>query len=111
MRTRSRSSFPDDVPLPTADYQITQSLEESSGSGASVHVTLGVQAAADDLTQELEAGFAANGWEAETTSRTSVDGSAQVVLAFAKADAQAILMILSDGGDETVVSYTLGRDS
>jgi hypothetical protein len=105
-------SFPDDVPLPSADYQITQTLEDSSGGGGtSVHATLAVQAAADDLAEELEAGFAANGWENETTNRSSGDGYTQIVLGYIKGDTRVLVMIMSDGDDGTVVSYTAGSDA
>lgn len=100
-------SFPDDVPLPSADYQVAQSFEQSGSDGVAVQVSLGVNAAASDVADELEGEFAADGWENDSTSRTSGDGFTQITMAFTKGEMRVMLMIMSDDGDETIVSYTV----
>lgn len=104
-------SFPDDVPLPSADYQVAQSFEQSGSDGVAVQVSLSVSGAADDIAEELETAFAVAGWEKESTSRTSGDGFAHITMAFSKDGMQTMVMIMSDDGDETIVSYVVGMDS
>jgi len=104
-------SFPGDVPLPSAEYQVAQSFEQSSGEGVAVQVSLGVKAAANDIAEELEDGFTANGWENDSTSRSSGEGFTQITMAFTKGDMRAMVMIMSDDGDETIVSYVVGTDT
>lgn len=104
-------SFPDDVPLPSADYQVAQSFEQSTNDGVGIQVSLGVKAAADDIADELEKAFADGGWENESTSRSSGDGFTQVILGFSKGDMRVMVMIMSDDGEETIVSYTVNTDT
>jgi hypothetical protein len=104
-------SFPDDVPLPSADYQVAQSFEQSGSDGVAVQVSLGVEAAASDIAEELEGEFAAGGWENESTSRTSGDGFTQITMVFLKDDLRVMLMIMADDGEEAIVAYTVVREN
>lgn len=102
-------SFPDDMPLPSADFQVATSMEqESDEEGLRMTAALLVQAPFDDVAAELEEALPDAGWEVTDTQRTSMGESTSLNLVVEKGDTGGLLMVAQRAEGETMVNYTVG---
>lgn len=102
-------SFPDDLPLPSGDFQVASSMEqESAEDGLRLNAALLVHAPFDDVATEIEQALPDAGWEASDTRRTSMGETSSVTLITQKGDTGALVTVVAQEKGETMVNYTVG---
>lgn len=103
--------FPDDLPLPE-DYQVGSSFEQSNDDGEN-HMAVAVHTTApvDDVVAHFESALPAAGWEISDTRRQSMDDFVNVTFVTSRDDDMgAMVTVVSDSDDETLVNYMVGQD-
>lgn len=102
-------SFPDDLPLPSGDWQVATSMEqESDEEGLRMTAALLVQAPFDDVAAEMEEALPDAGWEVTDTQRTSMGESQNLNLIVEKGDTGGMVTVAGRSETETMVNYTVG---
>lgn len=104
-------AFPDDLPLPNADYEVANSLEMSSeGSAPEVQMSLLTAAPVEELEAFFEQALPDAGWEVSDTRRQSMEDFVNVTFVAEKGDLGALVTVTSDSQDETLVNYLVGDE-
>lgn len=102
-------SFPDDLPLPSGDWQVATSMEqESDEGGLRMTAALLVQAPFDDVAAEMEEALPDADWEITDTQRTSMGESTSLNLIVEKGDTGGMVTVAGRSETETMVNYTVG---
>lgn len=102
--------FPDDLPLP-GDYQVGSSFEQATDDGENhMAVALGTTIPVDDVVAHLESALPDAGWEISDTRRQSMDDFVNVTFVASRDDGMgAMVTVVSDSDDETLVNYMVGE--
>lgn len=104
-------SFPDDLPLPNVDYEIANSFETTnSDDELQVQMSLVTSAPVEEIESFLEQALSDGGWEVSDTRRQSAEGFLNVTFIVQQGDMGAMVSVISDTQDETLVNYLVGND-
>lgn len=101
-------SFPDDLPLPDADYEVVNSFEQSGEDGLQLQVAVQTAAPVEDLVAYFEQALPEAGWEITDQRRAEMDELLSVTITATGDTHGALLMITADGEGQTLVNYGIG---
>lgn len=101
-------SFPEDLPLPPGDFEVSSSFEESNDDGASLTVALLVEGSHDDLVAHYEEALPDAGWEITDTQSMSMGEDMQSTTFVLSKDAQGGTVGVQRIEDGTIVNYSVG---
>lgn len=103
-------SFPQNLPLPDADYEVANSFETTNSEGElDMQLSLVASAPGEDLEAFLEQGLADAGWEVTDTRRQSMEDAVHVTFVAEQGGIQTLVTLRSDSPDETLVNYIVSH--
>ncbi len=104
-------SFPENLPLPDVDYEVANSFETStSDDELELQMSLVTSAPVEEVEGFFEQALPDAGWEVTDTRRQSAEDFVNVTFIAEQGDMGAMVSVVSDGQDETLVNYLVGNE-
>lgn len=104
-------AFPEGLPLPDVEYEVANSFETTnSDDELQVQMSLVTSAPVEEVESYLEQTLPDSGWDVTDTRRQSSGDFLNVTFVVEQGDMGAMVTVISDSEDETLVNYLVGND-